>query len=128
MGHLWYAAASRGLAAYTALYTTREFMRHDPESLLRVTRGMYRTQQWIATHSAAEFAACVAAYFSDLARATWLIVSFGALLQSRSISRYDKGLCPVNCVYSSAPYSHSRVGSASWRPLLRVRRCGSSSR
>jgi NitT/TauT family transport system substrate-binding protein len=70
VGHLWYAAASRGLTAYTALYTTREFMRRDPESLLRVTRGMYRTQQWIATHSAAELAACVAAYFPDLARAT----------------------------------------------------------
>jgi NitT/TauT family transport system substrate-binding protein len=70
VGHLWYAAASRGLTAYTALYTTREFLAREPESLLRMTRAMYRTQQWIATHSAAELAACVASYFPDLARPT----------------------------------------------------------
>ena len=69
-GHLWYAAAGRGVTAYTAWYTTREFMTRDPDSLLRMTRAMYRTQQWIATHSAAELAACVASYFPDVARAT----------------------------------------------------------
>jgi NitT/TauT family transport system substrate-binding protein len=69
-GHIWYAAASRGLTAYTSFYTTRQCMARDPESLLRVTRAMYRTQQWIATHSAAELAACVAAFFPDLPRPT----------------------------------------------------------
>ena len=66
VGHIWYAAASRGLTAYTSLYTTRQCMARDPESLLRMTRAMYRTQQWIATHSAAELAARVAAFFPDL--------------------------------------------------------------
>src|SRR5438128_803391 len=66
VGHIWYAAASRGLTAYTSLYTTRQCMARDPESLLRMTRAMYRTQQWIATHSTAELAACVAAFFPDL--------------------------------------------------------------
>lgn len=70
IGHIWYAAAARGLAAYTSWYTTREFMARDPDSLLRMTRAMYRTQQWITTHSAAEFAACVASYFPDLALPT----------------------------------------------------------
>jgi NitT/TauT family transport system substrate-binding protein len=65
-GSIWYAAASRGLTAYTSLYTTRQFMARHPESLLRMTRAMYRTQQWIATHTAAELAACVASYFPDL--------------------------------------------------------------
>jgi NitT/TauT family transport system substrate-binding protein len=69
-GHIWYAAAARGLTAYTSLYTTRQYMARDPESLLRMTRAMYRTQQWIATHSAAELAACVAAFFPDLPRPT----------------------------------------------------------
>jgi NitT/TauT family transport system substrate-binding protein len=69
-GHIWYAAASRGLTAYTSLYTTRQYMARDPESLLRMTRAMYRTQQWIATHSAAELAACVAAFFPGLPRPT----------------------------------------------------------
>jgi NitT/TauT family transport system substrate-binding protein len=70
VGHIWYAAASRGLTAYTSLYTTREFLARDPESLLRMTRAMYRTQQWIATHTAAELAAGVASYFPDLALPT----------------------------------------------------------
>jgi len=70
VGHVWYAAASRGLTAYTALYTTREVMARDPESLRRITRAMYRTQQWIAAHTAAELAACVAADFPDLSQTT----------------------------------------------------------
>jgi NitT/TauT family transport system substrate-binding protein len=70
VGHIWYAAASRGLTAYTSLYTTRQYMARDPESLLRMTRAMYRTQQWIATHSAAELAACVGTFFPDLPRPT----------------------------------------------------------
>ena len=70
VGHVWYAAAARGLTAYTAFYTTRELLARDPESLLRMTRAMYRTQHWIATHSAADLAACVSAYFPDLARTT----------------------------------------------------------
>jgi hypothetical protein len=44
---------------------------------------------------------------------SWLFVIFGALKQSRSISRYYKGLCPLRFVHSSAPYSHPPVGSAS---------------
>ena len=70
VGHIWYAAASRGLTAYTSLYTTRQYMARDPESLLRMTRAMYRTQQWIATHSAAELAACVGTFFPDLPQPT----------------------------------------------------------
>jgi NitT/TauT family transport system substrate-binding protein len=70
VGHIWYAAAARGLTAYTSLYTTRQYMAREPESLLRMTRAMYRTQQWIATHSAAELASCVATFFPDLSRPT----------------------------------------------------------
>src|SRR5262245_58633475 len=35
VGHIWYAAATRGLTAYTSLYTTREFLARNPEGLLR---------------------------------------------------------------------------------------------
>jgi hypothetical protein len=35
-----------------------------------MTRAIYRTQQWIAAHSAAELAACVASFFPDLPRPT----------------------------------------------------------
>ena len=67
-GHIWYAAADRGLTAYTALYTTRDCMARAPESLLRMTRAMYRTQSWIAHHDAATLAACVADFFPALPR------------------------------------------------------------
>ncbi len=67
-GHIWYAASDRGLTAYTSLYTTQECVARDPESLLRMTRAMYRTQSWIANHDAATLAACVADFFPDLPR------------------------------------------------------------
>jgi NitT/TauT family transport system substrate-binding protein len=70
VGHVWYAAAARGLTAYTSLYTTRQCLARDPDGLLRMTRAMYRTQQWIAAHSAAELAACVSSFFPDLPKAT----------------------------------------------------------
>jgi NitT/TauT family transport system substrate-binding protein len=68
-GYIWSAAADRGPAAYTSLYTTREFLEHDPETLLGMTRAMYRTLTWIASHDPGELAACVAAYFPDLSKA-----------------------------------------------------------
>jgi len=79
VGHIWYAAAQRGLTAYTSLYTTQECMARDPESLLRMTRAMYRTQSWIAHHDAATLAACVADFFPDLS---------GALL-TQALGRYQ---------------------------------------
>jgi NitT/TauT family transport system substrate-binding protein len=67
-GHIWYAASDRGLTAYTSLYTTRQYMAREPDSLLRITRAMYRTQSWIACHDAATLATCVADFFPDLPR------------------------------------------------------------
>ena len=67
-GHIWYAAADRGDTAYTALYTTHEFRSRHPEHLLRMTRAMYRTQHWIATHEPADLAALVADFFPDVSR------------------------------------------------------------
>ncbi len=66
-GHIWYAAANRGDTAYTAMYTTHDFRARNPESLLRMTRAMYRTQHWITTHEPAELAALVADFFPDVA-------------------------------------------------------------
>ena len=69
-GHIWYAAAERGLTSYTALYTTRSFMERNSEAVLRMTRAVYRTQKWMAVHDGEEIAACVAAYFPDLPQDT----------------------------------------------------------
>lgn len=66
IGHKWYAAASRGPTSYTTFNTTREFLAQQPETALRMTRAMYRTQQWITAHDGSELAQTVASYFADI--------------------------------------------------------------
>ncbi len=70
IGHIWYAAASRGPATYTTFNTTRQFLEREPETALRMTRAMYRTQKWIAAHDARALAVVVADYFADVPVAT----------------------------------------------------------
>jgi NitT/TauT family transport system substrate-binding protein len=67
-GYIWSAAAERGPTAYTAFYTTRTVLERQTDNLLRMTRAMYRTQQWIATHDGSALASCVASYFPELPR------------------------------------------------------------
>jgi NitT/TauT family transport system substrate-binding protein len=64
--HLWHAASDRGRTTYTAFVTTREQLQRDTEPLLRMVRAVYRTQQWIAAHPAAEIAAAIASFFPAL--------------------------------------------------------------
>jgi NitT/TauT family transport system substrate-binding protein len=66
VAHLWYAAASRGLACYTTLNTKREFATKHPEVVLSVTRAVYRTQKWIAAHDGGDLAQVVARYLPDI--------------------------------------------------------------
>ena len=70
IGHLWYAAAGRGPATYTTLNTTRGFIERDPDTVLRMTRAIYRTQKWIATHDGRELAQLIAAYLPDIPPST----------------------------------------------------------
>jgi len=69
-GHVWYAAANRGLATYTTFNTTRAFIEKHPDVALRMTRAMYRTQKWIAAHDGRALAEAVASYLPDLPIAT----------------------------------------------------------
>jgi NitT/TauT family transport system substrate-binding protein len=66
IGHRWYTAASRGPATYTTLNTTRSFIERDPDTVLRMTRAMYHTQQWIATHDGRALAEAIASYMPDI--------------------------------------------------------------
>jgi NitT/TauT family transport system substrate-binding protein len=68
--NIWYAAADRGLTTYTAFSTTRAYMEREPEALLRMTRAMFRTQKWIAAHSAGDFAGRIGGYFPQLSETT----------------------------------------------------------
>ncbi|MGQ0752773.1 MAG: ABC transporter substrate-binding protein [Betaproteobacteria bacterium] len=69
-GHIWHAAANRGLAAYTTFNSTRQFIERNPDAILRMTRAMYRTQKWIASHDGRAFAELIASYLPDVPGAT----------------------------------------------------------
>jgi NitT/TauT family transport system substrate-binding protein len=65
-GHLWYAAANRGLTAYTTLNTRRSVIAEKRDELLGMVRGMYRTLQWIHATPGAEIAHTLHSFFPDL--------------------------------------------------------------
>lgn len=69
-GHIWYAAATRGPSTYTTLNTTRGFIERHPDTVLRMTRAMYRTLQWMDANDGATVAKTVAGWFPDLPEAT----------------------------------------------------------
>jgi NitT/TauT family transport system substrate-binding protein len=67
-GHLWYAAASRGLTAYTTLVTRRSVIAARREELLAMVRAMRRTLRWIAATDAGEIAHAVHDFFPAVPR------------------------------------------------------------
>jgi NitT/TauT family transport system substrate-binding protein len=69
-GHIWYAAADRGLTTYTTFNTRRAFIEKNPDAVLRMTRAMYRTLKWIAAHDGRELAEAIARYLPDVPQAT----------------------------------------------------------
>ena len=66
IGHVWYAAASRGPTSYTSFNTTRSFLNREPQTVLRVTRAMCRTLKWIAAHDGRALAESIASYFPEV--------------------------------------------------------------
>jgi len=67
-GHLWYAAASRGLTAYTTLVARRSVIAARRGELLAMVRAMRRTLRWIAATDAAEIAHALRDFFPDIPR------------------------------------------------------------
>ena len=65
-GHVWYAAATRGLTAYTTLVTHRGILEQRADELLGMTRAVHRTLGWFATTPAAEIAGTLGDYFPDV--------------------------------------------------------------
>jgi NitT/TauT family transport system substrate-binding protein len=70
-GYLWYAAADRGLTAYTTLVTRRSVLAGKRDELLAMVRAMYRTLRWIAATPGAEIAEVLGGYFPDVPRAIY---------------------------------------------------------
>ena len=75
-------AVSMGVATgpvpFTSYMTTPEFLRREPEVMLRFTRAVHRTQRWLATHTAREIAEAIARVFPEIAPA----------LMERVVARY----------------------------------------
>lgn len=68
--HIWHPAAKRGPVTYTTLNTTRDFAEREPAVLVSVTRAVYRTQAWIATHDGQELALAVGSFFPEIPTST----------------------------------------------------------
>jgi NitT/TauT family transport system substrate-binding protein len=65
-GHLWYAAANRGLTAYTTLVTRRSVIEQKRPELLAMVRAMHQTLRWIRSTPGAEIHRVLAGYFPDV--------------------------------------------------------------
>jgi NitT/TauT family transport system substrate-binding protein len=58
-----------GPVPFTSYMTTPDFLRREPDTVLRFTRAVYRTQRWLARHEGGTIAAAVAPGFPDIAPA-----------------------------------------------------------
>lgn len=65
-GHVWSAAATRGLTAYTTLVTRRPTLARRRDDFLALTRGMHRTLQWFGAAPASEIARLLEGFFPDV--------------------------------------------------------------
>lgn len=66
-GHVWYAAADRGLTAYTTLVTRRAVLKERAEEIGAMIRAFRQTLGWFAATPAIEIARVLGPYFPDLA-------------------------------------------------------------
>ncbi|WP_428537450.1 ABC transporter substrate-binding protein [Rhodopila sp.] len=70
-GHLWYAAADRGLTAYTTLVTRRSVMARKRPELLGMVRALDRTLRWMRATPGEEIQRVLAGYFPDVSAAVF---------------------------------------------------------
>lgn len=65
-----YLVASMGPATgpipFTSYMTTPEFLRREPEVMLRFTRAVFRTQRWLASHGARDISDVIAPAFPEI--------------------------------------------------------------
>jgi NitT/TauT family transport system substrate-binding protein len=67
-GHIWNAAAGRGLTAYTTLVTRRGILADRAEELACMIRGMDATLKWFAVTPSLEIVDVVQSFFPDVPR------------------------------------------------------------
>ncbi len=80
-GHLWYAAADRGLCSYTSFYTRHSILQAKREEMLGLVRGLYRTQKWLHRVHPGTLANVIKPYFPALPHALLVasLVRYSAL-------------------------------------------------
>ncbi len=83
-GHVWYAAANRGLTAYTTLVTNRTRLAARRDEFLRMVRAMARVLRWIAATPGHEIAVALRDYFPDVPPDIFA----GAMDRYRALSLY----------------------------------------
>jgi NitT/TauT family transport system substrate-binding protein len=71
VGYVWYAAADRGLTAYTTLVTRHPLLQSRRDELLGMTRAIARTLRWIAATPGGDIARALADFFPDVAPGTF---------------------------------------------------------
>jgi len=65
-GHIWYAAASRGLTSYTTYYAPVSFCKSERNILLSLTKALYDVQIWLHEAPISEVAKTVHKYFPEI--------------------------------------------------------------
>ncbi len=66
VGHVWYAAATRGLTAYTTLVARRSVLAARYDEFAAMVRGMYRALRWMAVTPGTEVGRALAEFFPDV--------------------------------------------------------------
>jgi NitT/TauT family transport system substrate-binding protein len=62
-GQLWYAAATRGPCCYTTFYARHETLVEKRDDMLKLVRGLYRTQKWLYRLPSDALADAIRPYF-----------------------------------------------------------------
>ena len=65
-GHLWYAAASRGPCSYTTFYARQPTLVAKRDEMLKLVRGLYRTQKWLHSRPPEALADAIRPFFPDV--------------------------------------------------------------
>jgi NitT/TauT family transport system substrate-binding protein len=103
-GHPWYAAADRGPCSYTTFYARRAVFEAKRDELLRLVRGLYRTQKWLHAASPDALADAVQPYFPAVPQ---------PLLRA-AVSRYRKlGIWGRNPILPRGGYERLTAGLVS---------------
>ncbi|MEE8436066.1 MAG: ABC transporter substrate-binding protein [bacterium] len=68
VGHIWRAAAERGVTAYTSFIATRQTLKEREDDLLRMTRALFRAERWLRGAGPEQVGDAVSDYFPELER------------------------------------------------------------